>query len=207
MIPTASAGWFPDPGGRHQWRYWDGTRWTDAVADQGVTGVEPVDRPGVRQVTESPPRGADPTGPPGPRRVSPSTYPARVAVMVGRVAVGVCLALAWPAAQLAVFWLRFGDMPPGGPGESLVFLPMSVVGAVAAVCLWSMADSRRQRHYVAASYLLAIPIALYGALVGGLVLPWFLGPLVFGGLPLVAGSYAGFVMGRTQSAAPARRSR
>jgi len=130
-----------------------------------------------------------------------------VAVMVGRVAVGVCLALVWPAAQLAVFWLRFADTPPGGPGESLVFLPMSVVGAVAAVWLWSRADSRRQRHYVAAGYLLAVPVAFFGALVGGLVLPWFLGPLVFGGVPLVAGSYAGFVMGRTQSAAPAWRSR
>jgi hypothetical protein len=127
--------------------------------------------------------------------------------MVGRVAVGVCLALAWPAAQLAVFWLRFGHMPPGGSGESLVFLPMGVVAAVAVVWLWSRADSRRQRRYVAAGYLLAIPVAFPGALMGGLALPWFLGPLVFGGLPLVGGSYAGFVLGRTQSAAPALRSR
>lgn len=194
MIATASAGWFPDPGGRHQWRYWDGTRWTDAVADQGVTGVEPVAGPGVHPVTQ-PPRGGDPTGPPGPGQRSPSTSPAGVAVMVGRVAVGVCLALAWPAAQLAVFWLRFGHMPPGGPGESLVFLPMGVVGAVAAVWLWSRANSRRQRRYVAGGYLLAIPVAFFGALGGGLVLPWFLGPLVFGGVPLIVGSYAGFVMG------------
>ena len=84
---------------------------------------------------------------------------------------------------------------------------MGVVGAVAAVCLWSMADSRRQRHYVAAGYLVAVPVAFFGALVGGLVLPSFLGPLVFGGVPLVAGSCAGFVMGPTQSAAPAWRSR
>ena len=30
-------GWFPDPTGRHQHRYWDGGDWTDSVADQGIT--------------------------------------------------------------------------------------------------------------------------------------------------------------------------
>jgi putative membrane protein len=40
--PTASAGgWFPDPSGRHQLRYWDGTTWTGHVRDQDVAGVDP----------------------------------------------------------------------------------------------------------------------------------------------------------------------
>ncbi len=31
--PTAvPAGWFPDPGGEHRLRYWDGTQWTQHVA-------------------------------------------------------------------------------------------------------------------------------------------------------------------------------
>jgi len=34
--PLAAAGWFADPTGRHQQRYWDGSRWTDAVSDDGV---------------------------------------------------------------------------------------------------------------------------------------------------------------------------
>jgi Protein of unknown function (DUF2510) len=34
------AGWFPDPVGRHHYRYWDGTRWTEHVADEGVVGVD-----------------------------------------------------------------------------------------------------------------------------------------------------------------------
>jgi hypothetical protein len=38
-----SPGWAGDPYGRHQWRYWDGTRWTDQVAD-GST--ESTDRAG-----------------------------------------------------------------------------------------------------------------------------------------------------------------
>ena len=38
---TPPAAWHPDPTGRHQHRYWDGTRWTDWVADGGVTGRDP----------------------------------------------------------------------------------------------------------------------------------------------------------------------
>ncbi|MFP5364109.1 MAG: DUF4870 domain-containing protein [Thermoleophilia bacterium] len=30
--PPASPGWYPDPGGSSAHRYWDGTRWTDALS-------------------------------------------------------------------------------------------------------------------------------------------------------------------------------
>lgn len=36
------AAWFADPTGRHEHRYWDGSGWTDQVADAGVVGREPV---------------------------------------------------------------------------------------------------------------------------------------------------------------------
>ena len=29
-------GWYPDPSTRHQMRYWDGTRWTEHVSDDGL---------------------------------------------------------------------------------------------------------------------------------------------------------------------------
>ena len=32
--------WHPDPTGRHQHRYWDGSRWTEAVADYGVQSTD-----------------------------------------------------------------------------------------------------------------------------------------------------------------------
>ncbi len=38
-------GWNPDPTGRHEYRYWDGSVWTDDVSDQGVTAVDPVGTP------------------------------------------------------------------------------------------------------------------------------------------------------------------
>jgi putative membrane protein len=37
----APAGWFADPSGRHEWRYWDGTGWTDHVGDGGVASLDP----------------------------------------------------------------------------------------------------------------------------------------------------------------------
>lgn len=39
---AAAADWYPDPVGRHQYRYWDGTSWTDHVADDGKASVDPL---------------------------------------------------------------------------------------------------------------------------------------------------------------------
>jgi Protein of unknown function (DUF2510) len=37
---SAAAGWHADPFGRHQLRYWDGSKWTAHVADDGVTASD-----------------------------------------------------------------------------------------------------------------------------------------------------------------------
>lgn len=39
---SARADWYPDPLGRHQQRYWDGSSWTDHVADEGTQGTDPI---------------------------------------------------------------------------------------------------------------------------------------------------------------------
>ena len=36
----ATPGWFPDPSGRHQFRYADATGWTNSVAKNGVVSTE-----------------------------------------------------------------------------------------------------------------------------------------------------------------------
>jgi hypothetical protein len=38
------AAWQPDPTGRHQLRYWDGSQWTEHVADNGTQAVDPLAR-------------------------------------------------------------------------------------------------------------------------------------------------------------------
>ncbi|WP_257423984.1 AIM24 family protein [Nocardioides carbamazepini] len=37
-----AAAWHPDPTGRHELRYWDGSQWTDHVSDQGVQSTSPL---------------------------------------------------------------------------------------------------------------------------------------------------------------------
>jgi uncharacterized protein YxjI len=39
--PTTPAGWYPDPAGRHEHRYWDGAQWTDHVSSHGRQSVDP----------------------------------------------------------------------------------------------------------------------------------------------------------------------
>ncbi len=36
------AGWHPDPAGRHEMRYWNGSAWTDDVSDGGVSTKDPM---------------------------------------------------------------------------------------------------------------------------------------------------------------------
>lgn len=43
-VPASPPAWHPDPTGRHQQRYWDGSRWTGWVADGGVTGRDLLGR-------------------------------------------------------------------------------------------------------------------------------------------------------------------
>jgi hypothetical protein len=40
--PPVAPGWAADPYGRHQWRYWDGSRWTDQVADGSTQSTDPA---------------------------------------------------------------------------------------------------------------------------------------------------------------------
>ena len=36
-----AAAWHPDPHGRHQMRWWDGSQWTDQVSDDGTVSTDP----------------------------------------------------------------------------------------------------------------------------------------------------------------------
>lgn len=40
--PPVPAQWAPDPHGRHQHRWWDGSKWTEHVANDGAVSADPV---------------------------------------------------------------------------------------------------------------------------------------------------------------------
>lgn len=39
--PTVAAGWYADPAGRYELRYWDGTAWTEHVSRGGQQATDP----------------------------------------------------------------------------------------------------------------------------------------------------------------------
>ena len=60
------ADWYADPGGRHQYRYFDGIRWTDHVADDGRVQFDSLAAPRAEQVASPAPAGAQPADEPVP---------------------------------------------------------------------------------------------------------------------------------------------
>ena len=57
MTGDGSAAWHPDPTGRHEHRWWDGTRWTGMVSDGGVVDDDPAGtmvRPAVGSMLDAP---------------------------------------------------------------------------------------------------------------------------------------------------------
>lgn len=40
--PLLDPGWYPDPTGRYEARYWDGRRWTSHISHYGATGADPL---------------------------------------------------------------------------------------------------------------------------------------------------------------------
>ena len=50
---SSPAAWHPDPLGRHEHRYWDGTRWTEHVADGGRSGYDPIEAPPTDSTAEA----------------------------------------------------------------------------------------------------------------------------------------------------------
>ncbi len=49
--PLPAAAWYPDPFGRHQRRWWDGTRWTNRITDHDTPGIDP---PGIDPSPQAP---------------------------------------------------------------------------------------------------------------------------------------------------------
>jgi hypothetical protein len=63
MEGSVSAGWYADPTGRHERRYWDGAAWTDHVVNGGTQSVDPVEARATAQAAAARPAGAAQRGP------------------------------------------------------------------------------------------------------------------------------------------------
>ncbi len=86
-------GWYADPEGRHQHRWWDGTVWTDQVADDGVATLDPM--AGTPAVADGPDRylSDQATSHTAQARRFPVAVVAGLAVLVMAAAAAIVLAL------------------------------------------------------------------------------------------------------------------
>ena len=105
------------------------------------------------------------------------------------------LSLVWPLAQLIIFYLRFQSLPPNGIAEAFVFLPFGLLAAFIFIFAWDKAVTKKQKWLSVLGYLLTSPIALIAAIGGGLLHP-YLGPAIYGAVPLIIGTSLGFFIGR-----------
>ena len=79
-MTDSTPGWQPDPTGKHDHRYWDGSQWTDNVSDAGVAGTDPYEAataPGATDATvaDTPVVPAEGAAPP-PVPDTTATWPA-----------------------------------------------------------------------------------------------------------------------------------
>jgi hypothetical protein len=68
---ASAPGWQRDPSGRHEYRYWDGSSWTDDVSDAGMTSVDPLTGPAMAGGQA----GGDPTAVIDQTQAHPPTAP------------------------------------------------------------------------------------------------------------------------------------
>lgn len=106
-----SGSWQPDPFGRHQYRYWDGSQWSDQVSNDGVLSTDPPSAgPGgaasgtdpagwgaagasdptaamPASASPPPPGGGGPGGPAGPPPDQPKGSGANMPAIIGGIVI------------------------------------------------------------------------------------------------------------------------
>jgi hypothetical protein len=130
-------GWFPDPTGQHDHRWWDGAAWTEHVADAGVAGRAPL--------TPSAPPSGPPAARPGADRAARPTSSdpvAGIALGVAILALPVALlpglGLIVPIAAVALAFIarsRVRASGRGGDGAALAALVIGIVALVLALLI------------------------------------------------------------------------
>lgn len=113
MVGDKSARWAPDPLGRHQHRFWDGTAWTEYVSDRGRSSLDPFPLAGATALhTSAAPAPAPPVQRPTLSVVPPAPRPAPSPAMQGRAPHTDLTAVAAPTRD------RAGGTPTEAAAES-----------------------------------------------------------------------------------------
>lgn len=131
-MTDSPAAWHPDPTGRHELRYWDGTAWSDHVSDRGITGTDALGGapPATSDSPSAPGFGTPPIGSPTGWGASPPSASSGTQPAVGSDPIGAPSPAGAPAPPpVAGFHVA---VPFGPPANQ----PFAFVAAGAAVVLF-----------------------------------------------------------------------
>jgi hypothetical protein len=158
---TSGPGWYPDPSGFHQLRYYSGAMWTDQVSNAGVVTTVPLTQPTVASVAVAQPVapatwppagyaayppygvvGAGAAGWPAVNRVK-TTGP--VLVLVGGVLMALGTLFPWETVSVPSFYSgTLADVKGTSEGAGPVALVAGLVAALLAVLILIGTTGRRK---------------------------------------------------------------
>jgi hypothetical protein len=155
----ASPGWYPDPSGAHQLRYF-ATTWTDHVSNAGVVAISPLGQPAYGAA------GLGPSGPPpGWPTAGAATYPpygvvgiptvgrvtttGPVLVLVGGFLMAVGTLFPWETVSVpSLYSGSLASVKGTSEGAGPVVLVAGLVAALLAVLLLARTTDRRKTGIV-----------------------------------------------------------
>ncbi len=194
------AGWQPDPRGRHEYRYWDGTQWTDHVSDKGEVSQDPVaDVGGSAEPAASAGAASEPA-----TEVQPESAPEPVAASEP-VAAGEPDPAPEPVAATPTPGPEptpaSSASPPGGPTEPATNTTSARAAADELISgksdgvatILSVIAPGSGHFYLGASNAVPVGVGLLGATLLGVVLAYFSFLLFIIGLVIIVGA-AGFAL-------------
>lgn len=115
-LSTAAAGWYPDPLGRCEFRWFNGLRWTADVSVDGRRFVDDLDAPGRAPV--------------GPGALGPAAAPLGMPVRLSRTLA--MLAMIFGLAGLVIAWVPFVFVVGGLGGIAAVVLGIVALRRIGA---------------------------------------------------------------------------
>jgi Protein of unknown function (DUF2510) len=140
-------GWMADPLGRHQFRYWNGTTWTEAVSTNGSQETDPLGISPAAPGNSSLPRAAD-------RAHVRWRTPVRVLLFGGAAGLAIGALLPWVKAEAGIF----SATKNGIEGDGVLTLLLAI--AIALVC-WLARRPRRAAVVAIVLAGLAAAIGIY----------------------------------------------
>jgi hypothetical protein len=196
MATSHPSGWLSDPLGRYQFRYWNGTEWTDQVSTNGSHEADPLGlAPGAGPVAIAPVRASSTTV----ARPEWST-PIRLFVFGGAALLVVGSVLPWVKASVGAFSVTKNGIDGDGVftlllgggiavafflirrAKTAAWITLALAGIAGAIALYDTIDvsqkadeltsNQTSLFHVSASVGVGLWLALAGAvvaLVGGVI--------------------------------------